>query len=99
MFSLDQSQTTDMEELSKNRMGSHELQKPRMNCANNEEVLHEMYDECREVASELRMIGDLLEKDYHQRTGFNDSKRIMIGAAILGIATSIMIGYLSRVLT
>ena len=99
MFSLDQSQTTDMEELSKNRMGSHELQKPRMNCANNEEVLHEMYDECREVASELRMIGDLLEKDYHQRTGFNDSKRIMIGAAILGIATSIMIGYLTRVLT
>lgn len=99
MFSLDQLQKTDMEELSENRMGSHELQKPTMNCANNEEVPHEMYDEYREVASELRMIGDLLEKEYHQRTGFNDNKRIMIGAAILGIATSIMIDYLTRVLT
>ena len=66
----------------------------------NTELSREMQEKCREVASELRIIGDSLEIHHHKRIGLiNDNKRIFIGATLLGIATNILIGYLSRVLS
>ena len=86
--------------LSQNQMeshGFHIFHQSTLSNGCNEELSNEKQIECREVASELRIIGDSLERDYFNRRGLNDSKRILIGATLLGIATNIVIGYLSRV--
>ena len=76
-------------------MGFQDVQilRSTLNYGNGEELTHEMQERCREVASELRSIGDSLEAACSQKTGINKCTRIIIGATLLGIATNIVLRY------
>lgn len=77
------------------KMGFQDVQMLRstLNYGNGQELTHEMQERCREVASELRSIGDTLEAGYSQKSGMQRITRIIIGATLLGIATNIVLRY------
>lgn len=61
---------------------------------NGEELTLEMQESCREVATELRFIGDTLQTNYQfQNSGTSRGTRIVIGATLLGVATNVVLRY------
>lgn len=79
-------------------MGFQEVQIPQNTGNENGAGLsHEMQARCQQVAAELRFIGDALERSYFQDTTISSRpKRLLIGAALLGIATNIAVHYFAR---
>lgn len=77
------------------KMGFQDVQVLRstLNYGNGDELTQEMQERCREVASELRSIGDTLEAGYSRKSGMQRSIRIIIGATLLGIVTNIVLRY------
>ena len=56
-----------------------------------ENLTQEMQESCREVAAELRLIGDSLETTNFKTRGINSCTRIVIGVTLLGIVTNILL--------
>lgn len=74
-------------------MGYQEAQilRTRINRGNGEELTHETQERCREVASQLRLIGDTLESSYLRNIGRNSGARLVVGVTLVAIATNIVL--------
>ena len=74
-------------------MGYQEAQilRTRINRGNGEELTHETQERCREVASQLRLIGDTLETSYIRNSDRNSGARLVVGVTLVAIATNIVL--------
>ena len=79
-------------------MGFHDLEILQNTCEEiGESHSHEMQARCQQVAAELRIIGDALDRSYFQDTSSNSRRRFFIGAVMLGIAIKIAVHYFARI--